>query len=165
MILILKIICIIVFVIMVALITNHVERHHKKRVNMSFREAMDLTDLPIVTFYNNGNKFNLLLDTGANLSVIDSNALDKLNYEELDTIGTVFGMEGNKTEVNHIKAYLEYKDKKYEETFQVVDMSASFNQIKEESGVNLSGILGSLFFKKYQYILDFDALIAYSKKY
>ena len=73
-------------------------------------------------------------------------------------------MEGNKIDVSYIKASLEYKEEGYEEEFQVVDMSAAFGQIKAESGVNLSGIIGSLFFKKYRYILDFESLIAYSKK-
>lgn len=131
---------------------------------MSFRESMDLTDLPIVTFYNNGRKFNFLLDTGATMSVIDSNALNNLKYIKSEDSGALFGMEGNKIEVSYIKASLEYKEEEYEEEFQVVDMSAAFGQIKTESGVNLSGILGSLFFKRYQYVLDFESLIAYSKK-
>ena len=73
-------------------------------------------------------------------------------------------MEGNKINVSYIKASLIYKDKTYEENFQVVDMTASFNAVKAESGVTLSGILGNSFFKKYQYVLDFNSLIAYSKK-
>lgn len=162
----LEIVGILLTVVILALIINGVEDYckQKKRVSMSFKEAMDLVDLPVITFYNNGKKFNFLLDTGATLSVIDSNVLDNFSYKELDGTGTICGMEGNKIDVSYVRAFLEYKSMNYEEDFQVVDMSAAFNQVRAESGVTLSGILGSLFFKRYQYVLDFDSLIAYSKK-
>lgn len=136
----------------------------KKIDTISFKESLDLTDLPIITLYNNGKRFNFLLDTGASLSVIDSNILNKLQYSKVNMVGTVFGMEGNKIDVEYIGAELTYKNKIYYENFQVVDMSAPFKEIKSESGVTLSGILGNSFFTKYKYILDFNSLIAYSKK-
>lgn len=162
----LEIVGMLLAVIILAIIINGVEDYckQKKRVNMSFKEAMDLVDLPVITFYNGGKKFNFLLDTGATFSVIDSNVLDNFSHKKLDDEGTLYGMEGNRITVSYIRALLEYKGMNYEEDFQVVDMSAAFNQVKAESGVTLSGILGSLFFRRYQYILDFESLIAYSKK-
>lgn len=162
----LEIVGILLAVVILAIIINGVEDYckQKKRVNMSFKEAMDLVDLPVITFYNGGKKFNFLLDTGATFSVIDSNVLDNFSHKKLDDEGTLYGMEGNRITVSYIRALLEYKGMNYEEDFQVVDMSAAFNQVKAESGVTLSGILGSLFFRRYQYILDFESLIAYSKK-
>lgn len=159
---------IIIYIVVIAVIAALIVYEYfraKKPVNMSFRESMDLVDLPVITFYNNGNKYNFLLDTGATMSVIDSNVISNMQYEELANRGTLFGMEGKKIEVPYIRASLEYKDRKYEEDFQVTDMSEAFKLVKAESGVQLSGILGSLFFKKYQYILDFESLIAYSKRY
>lgn len=163
---ILKIVVILLTVVILAIIINGVEDYCKqrKRENMSFREAMDLVELPVITFYNNNKKFNFLLDTGATLSIIDSNSLKQMNYIDLKETGSVYGMEGNKIDVNYVELNLKYKSQIYNDEFQVVDMSSAFNQVKAESGVTLSGILGSLFFKKYQYVLDFDNLIAYSKK-
>lgn len=162
----LEIVCILIGVILSTILIHIAEKYwdNRKRVGMSFKEAMDLVELPIITFYNGGNKFNFLLDTGANMSVIDSNVLDNFPHEDTKDGGIVWGMEGNKINVNYVKASLEYKGASYEDTFQVVDMGASFKAIKEESGVTLSGILGSSFFKKYQYVLDFNELIAYSKR-
>lgn len=162
----LEIVGILLAVVILAIIINGVEDYckQKKRVNMSFKEAMDLVDLPVITFYNDGKKFNFLLDTGATMSVIDSNVLDNFSHKKLDDTGTIYGMEGNKIDVSYVRALLEYKGMNYEEDFQVVDMSTAFNQVKAESGVTLSGILGSLFFRRYQYILDFESLIAYSEK-
>ena len=153
-------------VLVLAIIINGIEDYckQKNRINMSFKEAMDLVELPVVTFYNGDKKFNFLLDTGATISVINSNILDNFTHEKVEYTGILWGMEGNKINVSYIKASLIYKDKTYEENFQVVDMTASFNAVKAESGVTLSGILGNSFFKKYQYVLDFNSLIAYSKE-
>lgn len=162
----LKIVIALVLIALLCVIINGIERYYKVHTTsvMSFKESMDLTELPIVTFYNNGNKLNFLLDTGANTSVINHSALSSVSYEKEKGTGTLFGMEGNKIEVCYVTIPLEYKERIYEDRFQVVDMSQSFNQIKLESGVTLHGVLGSLFFQKYQYVLDFKSLIAYSKK-
>ena len=163
---ILELICIVFIVLVFAVIVNNIERYcrQRNRMYMSFRESMDLTELPVVTFYNGDKKFNFLLDTGATLSVIDSNILNNFPHEKVEATGVLWGIEGNKIDVSYVRASLVYKDKVYEEDFQVVDMAASFNKVKAESGVTLSGILGNSFFKKYQYVLDFNSLIAYSSK-
>lgn len=161
---ILKIIFVLVLVGVAALVAKIVEDVRNNTNHISFREAMDLVELPIITFYNSGKKFNFLLDTGATISVIDSNALSNFTHEKVKASGTLYGIEGNQVDVSYVKASLEYKGKTYDEEFQVVDMSPAFSKLKSESGINLSGILGNSFFKKYQYVLDFDSLIAYSKK-
>ena len=81
----LEIIGIMLAIIILSIIINGVEDYCKqrKRVDMSFKEAMDLVDLPVITFYNNGNKFNFLLDTGATMTVIDSNVLNSLSHEKI----------------------------------------------------------------------------------
>lgn len=102
----LEIVGMLLVVIILAVIINGVDDYcrQRKRVNMSFKEAMDLVDLPVITFYNNGKKFNFLLDTGATMSVIDSNVLSNLSHENLDDAGSVYGMEGNRIEVSYVKA-------------------------------------------------------------
>ena len=42
-------------------------------------------------------------------------------------------------------------------------MQNTIDQVKAESGVNMVGIIGNEFFRKYKYVLDFDELVAYSK--
>ena len=162
----LEIIGALIAVVVLAVIINGIEDYCKynKRVSISFKEALDLVDLPVITFYNDNKKFNFLLDTGATISVIDSNVLDRFTHTELDYTGTLYGMEGNKQDVSYVRAQLDYKNKSYEEDFQVADLSAAFSQLKSTSGVTLSGILGNSFFTKYQYVLDFNSLIAYSSK-
>lgn len=130
---------------------------------MSFQGTFDLTGLPIITFYQGENKFNFLLDTGANDNVIDSNALSSINHEVASYRGTLTGLDGIKNEVTACNITFSYKTSTFPFTYLVKDMSAPFSMLKNEYGVNLHGILGSRFFDKFKYVLDFESLTAYSK--
>lgn len=135
-----------------------------KREIMSFRQSYELTDLPLLTFYQGANKLNFLLDTGSNSCIIDSNVLDKLEYKDTGNKSTLYGLEGNKALHSMCSINLTYKSTSYECDCIVNDMKEPFSNFKEECGVTLHGILGSNFFNKYKYVLDFAELIAYSKQ-
>lgn len=160
---ILKLLIIISIIVIVAVISNMVQDYNRDRVEMSFRESMNLTELPVVTFYNGDKKLNFLLDTGANMCVINSNILDSLSYEDTSTKGTIHGIEGNVVDVDYISMSFTYKNKSYKSIFQALDMKEAFDRIKQESGVTIHGALGSKFFEEYKYVLDFKELIVYSK--
>lgn len=156
---------ILLFAVISAIICNGVEEYkNKNKTKMSFMESMDLTGLPIVTFLIDNKKYNFLLDTGANYSVINSSLIDDITHTKIDKQSNVIGMEGNAIISNFIDIVLTYKNKRFQESFQVINMDAAFNKIKKESGVAICGILGSEFFRRYNYILDFKELIVYSKK-
>lgn len=151
-------------IVAVAAVLAHIVDLTRNKVNsISFRESMDLTDLPVVTFRQGRDRFNFLLDTGSSLSVINEKILDYIKHTVLDYKGSIYGMEGNAKETSFVTIPLWYRDKGYEEEFQVVDMSAPFDRVKKDSGVTIHGILGNSFFVKYKYVLDFKKLVAYSK--
>ena len=134
-----------------------------KAGRISFRESMGLVELPIVTFMNNGRKLNLLLDTGASYSSINEAALEGLSYVDTGETGFGIGIEGTvKEDRGYIRMDVGYGSQSYEDDFQVVDLSQAFGIIKQECGINLHGILGTTFFQKYKYVLNFDDLVAYS---
>lgn len=154
---------IIVLVSICATLAHFVCDKRKPNLNkISFRETMDLCDLPIVTFINNGNKFNFLLDTGASKSVINTEILQSMSYKETNNSGNIYGLDGKKYETSYVNVLLNYRGKEYEEEFQVLDMSAPFGNLKNDFGINVHGILSSSFFEKYRYILDYSELVAYS---
>ena len=159
-----KFLLVVLLIVVIAFFINGIEDYNRRMKAISFRESFDLTGLPVVTFINNGNKFNFLLDTGASLSIIDSNIVDKLKNTPTEGKGTVFGMEGNKVDVTYTDIILEYKNKKFTENFQIVDMKTAFDGVKKETGVTVHGILGSSFLQNNKYVLDFKELIAYNKK-
>ena len=153
---------ILLFVGAFAMVVNGIEDHNKRN-SMSFREAMDLVGLPIVTFYQGDKKLNFLLDTGSNLSVINEAALESIEHETLDRKGSLYGVDGIKRETSFASISLVYKKDEYREEFQVTNIQAAIDEVKAESGVNMIGIIGNDFFRRYKYILDFDELVAYSK--
>lgn len=152
-------------VIFLAIIINGVEDYFKCVDKMSFKEAMDLTELPIVTFYQGKEKFNFLLDTGSNNSHISSEIVDRIKGIPAEGIENIQGVGGKVTSSEAIKTVLEYKSKTYEVIVVVGDyLNEAFKDIKESTGVQLHGIIGNDFLSNNKYILDFNTFIAYSKK-
>lgn len=131
---------------------------------ISFKAGFDLTDMPVITLYQGNKKFNFLLDTGSTDSIIDSNILKEIDYKVKNTVSNLFGMEGQTKQVKSCKITLYFGNKGYTYDYLINDMSQAFGQIKDSTGVNLHGIIGSKFFNKFRYVLDFAELIAYSKK-
>lgn len=151
-------------VIIVLVAIDKTNGHFKKsKSKISFKESMDLTELPVVTFYNNDQKLNFLLDTGSNDSHINRSILPNLKHEMLHYQKNLIGVEGNLSECLFCNMAITYKDQKFEGDFSVTELDDAFNAIKQESGVQIHGILGSKFFQKYRYVLDFSSLIAYLK--
>ena len=161
---ILKMIGVFLIVIVVAMIINAIEDNRKKNDSkISFRESMDLTELPVVTFYNGDKKLNFLLDTGSNVSHINSSVIHLLDHTKTDQKTDTIGMEGNKVSNDICKMTVYYRNQRFEEDFIISDLNDAFDIIKQEDGVQIHGILGSKFFEKYRYVLDFSELIAYIK--
>lgn len=158
------IIIIVVWTILLIISINSLYQINKKnKSKISFKESMDLTELPVITFINNNVKLNFLLDTGSNNSIINKSVLNILDYKELNGTSDLIGVEGNKIKNSICEMKIEYKDYIFDTTFNIADLDTPFNIIKQEDGVQLHGILGSLFFQKYKYVLDFQSLIAYMK--
>ena len=153
----LEIIGIVLAVIILAVI-NDTDGYCKqsKRVNMSFKEAMDLVELPVVTFLNGDKKLNFLLDTGSNISQINSSILPLLDHKKIEAKDMdVTGIEGNKVNTKFCEMTITYKGQEFVGDFCIHNLDDAFAIVKEESGVQIHGILGSLFFQKYKYVFDF----------
>lgn len=144
-------------------ILNLLHSYNRLKKGISFKESLDLTNLPIVSFKNNDVTLNFLLDTGSDSAYINKSILPQLDYEFTDSKTQMFGIDGNFVENEICSMIISYKDYKFESRFNVHDMDAPFNQIKESTGVQIHGILGSNFFRRYKYILDFEKLIAVIK--
>lgn len=159
---ILEIIGVVILVLVVAFIANTINDMRKRNNSkISFKEAMDLVELPVVTFYNGDKKLNFLLDTGSNVSYINSSIIPLLDHEKTDKEMNTIGIEGNKVSNQFCKMSVTYKNQVFEEEFSIADLDEAFSVVKQESGVQIHGILGSKFFERYKYVLDFKELIAY----
>lgn len=156
-----KVFSVLLLAMFAGFIGNKISLVNKKQV--SFKEALDLTGIPVVTFKQGKNKINLLLDTGSSKSVILPSVLNVFKHEKLNEGGTVYGMEGNIIETVFVSIDFILNNTNYSEKFQVVDMSSAFNSLKQDTGVTIHGILGNSFFEKYGYVIDYKDYIAYTK--
>lgn len=136
---------------------------HINKTKMSFKESLDLVGIPVVTLYQGNNKFNFLLDSGASNSCLNIKNLDLFEYEKCSKGAEVYGMEGNAVKVNMVNINLYYKNNKFETTLMVTDLNTAFSKVKQDFGVDITGILGTDFLSKYKYVLDFKDNIAYIK--
>lgn len=162
---IIKIVLTLILVCAIALIINSYEDKLKlNKRKISFKESMDLAELPVVTFYQGKKKFNFLLDTGSNFSHLSSTAAKAIKGEKCNKSDISVTGIGNDQVSDGLEAILEYKGVLYTIDFCVLDsLDSSFANIKAESGVTIHGILGNRFLQEYKYILDFDELTAYRK--
>lgn len=161
-----KIIFILFSVIFIGVFITFIEDIKKaNRKRISFKEAIDLVELPVVTFISNGRKLNFLLDTGANNSILNESVAKsmKLKLEEFDGVET--NTAGGNINLNTIvNLDIKYDEKRvYNESFLISNMDEAFNSVKEETGVMIHGILGSNFFTRNKYIIDFDSLALFVK--
>lgn len=158
------ILTIILLIVMAIISFKTIRKLNKKdKTKISFKEAMELTELPVITFYNNDQKINFLLDTGSNDSHITKFALNFLEYTILDDRKPITSMGISNLMTTCCNITISNKNHTFEGTFVISDLDEAFNIIKKESGVQIHGILGSKFFQEYKYVLDFDELIAYLK--
>lgn len=131
---------------------------------MDFRSGLNLTGLPIISLQQGDKVFNFILDTGSSVNVIDSNILNQIEHKMVEDNGaTLYGIEGNKQSVQVCNITLSYKEKSYPFDYLIKDMKDAFTHLKKNHGATVHGLLGSGFFNRYKYILDFNELIAYSK--
>lgn len=131
---------------------------------MSFKESLDLAELPVVTFYQGDQKLNFLLDTGSNNCIIDSSILNKIEHKKLNLTSNLIGLDNISRTVDLCTIKMSYKNNTFEYQYLIQDMKGPFDAIKKDTGVTINGILGSRFFNDFRYVLDFAELIAYSKK-
>lgn len=130
----------------------------------SFKQGLDLTGLPIITVKIDNKKLNFLLDTGSNQSLINMSEIVNLKHRIISPEGSTMKMNGDIEDTMNVLVDLEYGLTIYEEVELVVmDLSYSFNEVKKQDGVQLHGIIGSDFFDKYNYILDYKEYLAYPK--
>lgn len=108
---------------------------------------------PIVRVTINGKDTAMLIDTGASINVIDQDVLKSFGIKKRSVMGTINGAGGT-VEMWHLNNC----DVKIEgiPVYQFVsgDFSNVIASIKEETGIKISGILGTPAIKSAELILN-----------
>lgn len=153
--------------IICAIICYSVCKSKSPKAAFSFKESNDLVGLPIITFYSNKHKLHFLFDTGADHSAFSVNHLNLIEHQLIDAQGTLTDAGGHTVNVQLAFLKLYYNNKTFENVFQLMDMtpiSKSVGLTVKGKEIEIIGIIGVDFLTKYQYILDFSKMIAYSVK-
>lgn len=136
----------------VALLANAVEEHND---GIPFDAAYDSAGLPIITLTNEGKEFNFLVDTGANLCVLNESVLPEIKHKKLEGEGTMFGMEGNLQKVEYVEVLLTHGKDDFTVEFQVCNIDAAFGRVEAEHGIAVHGVLGTQFLESNRGKVDF----------
>lgn len=132
---------------------------------VSFKQGFISPNVPIATFYQGEKKINFLLDTGSDNNVIDATALKQFEHkihEDGDSINLT-GVGGTK-EVSTCSLTFRCEEEEYTQDFLVTDMKHAFDIIEQDHCITIHGILGSVFLRENNVVLDFQNLAAYSRK-
>lgn len=143
-----------VLIVIIAVLANGIEDYNSKNT-IKFDKSFGELQLPIITFLNNDKEFNFLVDTGANMSIINSYYLQEFKYISLETTGTIFGMEGNVTNTNFVSVVLQKGKDSFLNCYQAVDISNSFGRIEDSYSVKIHGVIGNDFLVKYGCLIDY----------
>ena len=141
---------------------NKIVRKDMQR-GLSFKESMELSGLPVIALTYNKKAFNFIVDTGSNVSHINKELIDtnKIRTRATDIKHVVQGISGDNIQGNTVNITLSHNGKKCSNNFVVSDLKEVLDSIKEATGIEISGILGTDFFSEQKCIIDFNEYTIY----
>ena len=137
-----------------------------KQKEVSFRDTLRKAGIPIITFKQHNLDLNFIIDTGATTSLINDSCLNFIKDKELFV---------NRNDiVSGLDPTVEYSTKRYlipielngellQTEFNSMDLNATFDSLKEESGIEVHGLLGSDFLEQNKYVLDYNRKTIYHR--
>lgn len=135
-----------------------------KGEKLEFRNDYQNHKLPIVKLNFNGQKYNFLIDTGADVNILNKPIFDIISNGNINvTNNGLITTAGSDLVSEKADIAFKYGKKQFNENFVLVDVSNSFNSMLEDTNIQLHGILGSTFFKKHRWSIDFDNMIVWTK--
>lgn len=152
---------------------NKQYKTQKKR--LSFVKDYLATSMPIVTIRLFKNEYKFILDTGADFNALDREAFERIIKENnlsismkdleegMPVVGgeEVFGVGGIQSSVRNIELPFVCDEQEFREEFSIVSIGAPLKAY-EDKGIKLCGVIGSPFFNKNKWILDFEELVVWT---
>jgi len=145
---ILNIIITLVIVALSALVINAFEDNSNSN-NDSSISITQYSNVPIIAFEVDGKTRQFIIDTGASYSMIDSTALKDLSYNAKGNANTIYGINGDKIDVNEVSIKLNYKLFSTNELFYNMDISEALKTFNEENDTEVIGFIGGSFLQNH----------------
>lgn len=132
---------------------------------VKFDENLDKSGLPIIKMKVEDIWCNFLLDTGANINMIDRRFITAINDRDKSLIFEncnvfVHGASGANSCSQKVKVHIKCNSKSFEDEFLISDsVEHTFDAIFDQYNIKLAGVLGNEFFKEHEMSLDFKRKI------
>ena len=132
----------------------------------SFEDYFERTKTPMIIVHLYGKKCRFLLDSGAHQNCLDIQFL----YTIKDKLKGKTIAEGYKIQVGNgaimdsygMQVRFNIRNMEFNEDFLVSDLKG-LREFSNREGLNVTGILGSEFFDKHKWKIDFDKYIVWHK--
>lgn len=134
---------------------------------VSFSKGFKSPNIPLATFHQEGKELTFLLDTGSEFNVTNKKVLSEVSHTMLNNGQNTHSLSGvgGTEEVSTCSITFKCDDEEYTENFLVSSsIDAAIEGIRKEHGITIHGILGSVFLKEHNIVMDFNNFMAYSKK-
>lgn len=131
-----------------------------------FDKGIKTTGLPIISIKINNKDYNFIVDSGANVNVIDALLIKEIQRDldiKLMESDSVTGLSKEEMQSHECKLSFIIDEEEFTDKFKVVDFSVSAAAIKENSDVIVSGLIGSNFLKTHKWQIDFNKSILWKK--
>ena len=116
--------------------------------------------LPLILTSGKLKNICFLIDTGSTHNSLFDFVYNhfKDEFKLLDQTQLLMGIEGHYKETPIIEATFNFEGKDYTSTFSVLDASEAIQQVQDETGVQIHGVLGIQFLVQSKWIVDFEKL-------
>jgi len=115
---------------------------------------------PIIKGSINGEKTYFLLDTGADISILNLNDEEEFGFKTEPDFhkSSIQGVQGQKTEIkNTRKVDIYLGNQQIKTRFKALDIEVIATSIYHKTGRKISGIIGSDVMRKYGFVIDYSA--------
>ena len=125
---------------------------------MEFSLAFGLQKAGLPVIISGTNNLCFLIDTGATHNVIFNYVYEhfKKEFKRLDGNQSIMGIEGIYQETPIIEATFNFEGRDYTSTFSVLDASEAIQQVQDETGIQIHGVLVIQFLIENKWIIDFE---------
>ena len=94
-----------------------------------------------------------VIDTGANTNVLNESMAKTLPLTYTSSNEKILGLNGSKHSTEEVYLTMNINSHEYSDYFSILDIDPVLSRIKFESGITVSGLLGTPFLNKYHAVL------------
>lgn len=130
------------------------------KYKVSFKKHFKKIKVPLIKMKVGEELHYFLVDSGATDNVISKSFFDTIDHKcfnDLHYAKPIVSANGTTKECPYMETTLSFKRDYFEDIpFLITDIKDAVDFIKEKSNITIVGILGSTFFDKYRWAIDFD---------